>query len=127
MVSSKNETVVLRMIYKSTLKCSNNSACGGTSSSVKRSENWSLTGSVGHGMSAKKKLNSEGDNFEPCGTPVWTIFALEFTPLQLVTDCLDLMSFDSHRQVVDPAIFDRSTLWLTVSKVVAVHKLLSPR
>ena len=37
MVSSKNETVVLRMIYKSTLKCSNNS-CGGTGRSVKRSE-----------------------------------------------------------------------------------------
>ena len=39
MVSSKNETVVLRMIYKSILKCS--VACGGTGSSVKRSGNWS--------------------------------------------------------------------------------------
>ena len=27
MVSSKNETVVLRIIYKSTLKCSNDSSC----------------------------------------------------------------------------------------------------
>ena len=42
MVSSKNETVVLRMIYKSPLKCTTTpAACGGTGSSVKRSENWS--------------------------------------------------------------------------------------
>ena len=42
MVSSKkNETVVLRMIYKSTLNVPTTpSACGGTGSSVKRSENW---------------------------------------------------------------------------------------
>ena len=42
MASSKNETVVLRMIYKSTLNVPTTpAACGGTGSSVKRSENWS--------------------------------------------------------------------------------------
>ena len=59
------------------------------------------------------------DNFEPCGTPVWIVIAFDLTPLLLVTDCLPLMSFDSHRQVasgsVDLAIFDNSALWLTVS------------
>ena len=42
MVSSKNETVVLRMIYKkNTLNVPTTpAACGGTGSSVKRSENW---------------------------------------------------------------------------------------
>ena len=49
---------------------------------------------------------------------VWTILALDFTPLQIVTDCLPLMLFDSYRQVasgsVDLAIFDSSTLWLTI-------------
>ena len=41
MVSSKNETIVLRMIYKSQLKCfpTTPAACGGIGSSVKRSEN----------------------------------------------------------------------------------------
>ena len=42
MVSSKNKTVVLRMIYKSTLNVPTTpAACGGTGSSVKISENWS--------------------------------------------------------------------------------------
>ena len=51
--------------------------------------------------------------------PVWTILAFDLTPLQLLTDCLPLKSFDSHRQVasgsVDFTILDNSTLWLTVS------------
>ena len=42
MVSSKNETVVLRMIYKSTLNVPTTpAACGGTGNSVKRPENLS--------------------------------------------------------------------------------------
>ena len=40
----------------------------------------------------------------------------------LVTDCRPLMLFDSHRQVaygsVDLTIFDKNTLWLTISNVV---------
>ena len=43
----------------------------------------------------------------------------DLTPLQLVTDCLPLKKFESHRQVasesVDLTIFENSTLWLTVS------------
>ena len=40
MVSFKNETLVLRMIYKSTLNVPTTPAhCGGTGSSVQRSEN----------------------------------------------------------------------------------------
>ena len=70
-------------------------------------------------MSDIQKVNSVGDNFEPCGTPVWIIPAFDLTPLQLVADCLPLMYFDSHRQVAsgsaDLAIFDSRTLWLTVS------------
>ena len=50
---------------------------------------------------------------------MWTILVFHLTPIQLVTDCLPLKQFDSHRQVtsgsVDLAIFDNSTLWLTVS------------
>ena len=42
MVSSKNETVLLRIIYKSPLNVPTTpAACGGTGSSVKRSENLS--------------------------------------------------------------------------------------
>ena len=45
MASFKNETVVLRMIYKKSVLEKNiptsPAACGGTGSSVKRSENWS--------------------------------------------------------------------------------------
>ena len=51
--------------------------------------------------------------------PLWTILALDFTPLQFVIDCLPVMLFGSSRQVasesVDLAIFVTSTLWLTVS------------
>ena len=63
-------------------------------------------------------LNIVGDNFKPCGTPVWIILAFDLTPLQLVTDFLPMMYFNSHRQdasgSVDLAIFDTSMLWLAV-------------
>ena len=64
--------------------------------------------------------------------PVCTILALDFIPLQLVTDSLPLMKFDSHQQAAlgsfDLAIFDSCTLWLTVldAAVKSTVKQIAP-
>ena len=70
----KNETVVLRIIYKSTLNVPTTPvACSGTSSSVKRSENWShpitsiglgrktTTTTVMHVLFVLRVCNSDGN------------------------------------------------------------------
>ena len=47
-----------------------------------------LTGTVGVGRLAMKKLNNAGEILEPCDTPVWIILAVEVAPLKLVFDYL---------------------------------------
>ena len=66
-VRSKNETVVLRMIYKKHIKNvpTTSAACGGTGSSVKRSKIGVTQITIGLGR------HTTTNNMHPCGTALW--------------------------------------------------------
>ena len=67
----KNETVVLRIIYKSTLNVPTTpAACGGTGSSVKRSENWSPLIPSFH---RSRKSNNNNNAFAICEVNVFSV------------------------------------------------------
>ena len=81
MVSTKNETVVLRMIYKSTLNVPTTpAACGGTGSSVKRSENWShpIT-SIGLGRQTTTTLVGSHRKRCVCQSKIFSTFLSKIT------------------------------------------------
>ena len=60
----------------------------------------SFAGSVGVGICAMYKLNSDGYNLESCGTTAWTGLADDVLAMALLTDGFSGRWHDRHRTIV---------------------------